>query len=106
MGVDNVQKKVVVLIIGGLMATITSVSLAQAQAASDPAGAPKPGASCVVPDGWWSMDPKRPEQPEPVKVVALQAMVTGVPGAWVQPLRGQLTQHQYHIASTRLAQCQ
>lgn len=63
------------------------------------------GMTCTVPDGWWSLDRERPTQPEPVKVLALRALVTGAPGAWVQPLRGKLTDQQMHLALDRLTEC-
>ncbi|OWQ92982.1 hypothetical protein CDN99_00260 [Roseateles aquatilis] len=61
--------------------------------------------TCVVPDGWWSLDPKQPSQAEVVKVLALKSLYTGVPGAWVQPVRGQLAGHQYQVALERLTDC-
>lgn len=63
------------------------------------------GMNCTVADGWWSLDRERPLQPEPVKVVAIKALTTGAPGAWVQPSRGKLTEHQLHIALDRLSEC-
>lgn len=66
---------------------------------------PRAGMVCTVVDGWWSLDPKRPEQPEPVRVVVLQGLPSGEPGAWVQPLRGKLTGYQYHISRARLTAC-
>jgi len=63
------------------------------------------GMTCTVPDGWWSLDRDRPTQPEPVKVLALKSLVTGAPGAWVQPLRGKLADQQLHLALDRLTEC-
>lgn len=63
------------------------------------------GMICTVPDGWWSLDRERPEQPEPVKVLAIKSLTTGAPGAWVQPQRGKLTEQQYHVAQRRLTDC-
>mgnify|MGYP000036943240 CR=1 FL=1 len=67
--------------------------------------APRAGMSCTVADGWWSLDPAKPSQPEPVKVLELQTLLTGEAGAWVQPLRGPLKDHQFHIAQKRLGDC-
>jgi hypothetical protein len=63
------------------------------------------GMTCTVPDGWWSLDRERPEQPEPVKVLALRPLTTGAPGAWVQPQRGKLADQQLHVALDRLTDC-
>jgi hypothetical protein len=67
--------------------------------------APRAGMSCTVADGWWSLEPAKPSQPEPVKVLELQTLLTGEAGAWVQPLRGPLKDHQFHIAQKRLGDC-
>ncbi|RZI57856.1 MAG: hypothetical protein EOP37_18510 [Rubrivivax sp.] len=63
------------------------------------------GMTCTVPDGWWSLDRERPQQPEPVKVLALKSLTTGAPGAWVQPQRGKLADQQMHLALERLTDC-
>ena len=63
------------------------------------------GMTCTVPDGWWSLDRERPVQPEPVKVLALKAMTSGAPGAWVQPQRGKLADQQLQLALERLTDC-
>lgn len=63
------------------------------------------GMTCVVPDGWWSLDPQRPVQAEPVKVVALKPLYTGAPGAWIEPTRGKLAGQQYQVALQRLTEC-
>ncbi|WP_431047219.1 hypothetical protein [Roseateles sp. L2-2] len=63
------------------------------------------GMTCTVADGWWSLDRERPEQPEPVKVVAVKPLTTGAPGVWVQPQRGKLTDQQLHLALERLSDC-
>jgi hypothetical protein len=63
------------------------------------------GMTCTVSDGWWSLDRERPLQPEPVKVVALKPLTTGTPGVWVQPQRGKLSDHQFHLALERLTDC-
>jgi hypothetical protein len=65
----------------------------------------KPGMQCTVADGWWSLDRQRPVQPEPVRVLKLQTMVSAEPGAWVKPLRGPMTDYQYLIAIERLSDC-
>ena len=79
----------------------------QAPAMAADAGEPRPraGMTCTVPDGWWSLDPRQPEQAETVLVVALRPLVTAEPGAWVQPQRGQLTGYQYLIPLARLRAC-
>lgn len=65
----------------------------------------RPGMQCIAADGWWSLDRQLPKQPEPVRITKLQAMVSSEPGAWVQPLRGPMTGHQYLIAMERLSAC-
>lgn len=76
-----------------------------AVAAPAAAAAVDVGMTCTVPDGWWSLDRERPEQPEPVKVVAVKPLTTGAPGAWVQPQRGKLADQQLHLALERLTDC-
>ncbi len=80
-------------------------SLVSGPAVARAAPAVEVGMSCTVADGWWSLDRERPVQPEPVKVLAIKALTTGAPGAWVQPSRGKLTEHQLHIALDRLSDC-
>ncbi|WP_431258143.1 hypothetical protein ACQ86G_26920 [Roseateles chitinivorans] len=63
------------------------------------------GMICTVPDGWWSLDRERPQQPEPVKVLVVKPLTTGVPGAWVQPQRGKLSDQQLQLALERLTDC-
>lgn len=65
----------------------------------------KPGMLCTVADGWWSLDRQRPIQPEPVRVVKLQALASAEPGAWIKPLRGPMTDYEYLIAQQRLSDC-
>lgn len=88
---------------GLLMSGVMTV--AQAAPAEAPAVTVSEGMTCTVADGWWSLDPERPSQPEPVKVVMLKALTTGEPGVWVQPTRGKLTDQQLHIALRRLSDC-
>lgn len=87
------------LLLSGVM------TVAQAAPADGAAAAVSEGMTCTVADGWWSLDPERPSQPEPVKVVMLKSLTTGEPGVWVQPTRGKLTDQQMHIALRRLSDC-
>lgn len=84
---------------------IGSCALAIAATGAVAAPAVDVGMTCTVPDGWWSLDRERPEQPEPVKVLALRPLTTGAPGAWVQPQRGKLADQQLHVALDRLTDC-
>ncbi|WP_431266159.1 hypothetical protein ACQ859_13210 [Roseateles chitinivorans] len=86
-----------VLILACLAAGTTAAAAAPGEVAA--------GMTCTVPDGWWSLDRERPQQPEPVKVLAVKPLTTGTPGAWVQPQRGKLTDQQMHLALERLTDC-
>lgn len=99
------MKKMRVSCVTALMAAGAAAMVSLSAVGAEPAVEPKIGMTCTVADGWWSLDPKKPEQPEPVKVLALQALFTGEPGVWVQPLRGKLTDQQYHVAQARLSGC-
>ncbi|MDH0867007.1 hypothetical protein [Mitsuaria sp. GD03876] len=95
---------------GGLSSTlaIAAMVLGASSAVAGPAGPAvevAAGMTCTVRDGWWSLDPQQPIQPEPVKVLTLKALVTGTPGAWVQPLRGKLADQQLQLALDRLSDC-
>ena len=86
-------------------AVIGLCALAIAASGAVAAPAVDVGMTCTVPDGWWSLDRERPEQPEPVKVLALRPLTNGAPGAWVQPQRGKLADQQLHVALDRLTDC-
>lgn len=88
----------------GVLGLIFASMPASAEATKDTT--PRPGAVCIVADGWWSLDPERPQQPEPVRVKGMHAAPwSAEPAAWVQPMRGPLTGHQYLIAVSRLQGC-
>lgn len=86
---------------GFWVALVWALASAPAQAA-EPI---KPGMRCIVPEGWFSLDPEKPIQPEPVRVVKLQQLYTAEPAAWVQPLRGPQQGHQYQLALRLLSEC-
>lgn len=89
-----------------LPAAALAVVLAAATGAmAAPAVPVAEGMTCTVADGWWSLDPNQPVQPEPVKVLTLKSLTTGAPGAWVQPLRGKLADQQLQLALDRLSDC-
>lgn len=86
------------------LSVLSVLSMGATAAAAAPATVDV-GMTCTVPDGWWSLDRERPVQPEPVKVLALKALSTGAPGAWVQPQRGKLAEQQLQLALERLTEC-
>ena len=94
--------RLVLMVVGCSVALCAQMKLARAEGAGLE---PQPGMTCTVADGWWSLDRTQRTQPEPVKLLKLQALVTAEPGAWVQPLRGPMTDYHYHIALNRISDC-
>ena len=92
-------------VLGSAAAAFFALSVHYNAVSGAPSTDLKPGMTCTVPDGWWSLDPAKPVQTEPVKVLLLKALSSGEPGAWIQPLRGTLQNHQFQVAIERLTDC-